>query len=45
MAWRENYRRISNGEQYLAITGASLRLPPSQAWKGYWQRHQAKGAF
>lgn len=40
MAWRENYRRVSNGEQYLMMTGASLRHAPSQVWKGYWQRHQ-----
>jgi len=45
MAWRENYRRVSNGDQYAMIAGASLRHPPSAAWKGYWQRHQLpKGA-
>jgi len=45
MAWRENYRRVSNGGQYQMIAGASLRHPPSQVWKGYWQRHHLpKGA-
>ena len=39
MAWRENYRRVSNGEQYTLITGAALNHAPSKAWKGYWQRH------
>lgn len=38
MAWRENNRRVSNGEQFLAITRAALAHPVSAAWKGYWQR-------
>ncbi|MCJ2061478.1 IS1595 family transposase [Methylobacterium sp. J-088] len=45
MAWRENYRRMSNGGQYAIITGAALAHAPSRVWKGYWQRHQLlKGA-
>ena len=44
MAWRENHRRMSNGEQYALITGAALTHAPSRVWKGYWQRHQAKVA-
>jgi transposase-like protein len=38
MAWRENNRRISNGEQYLIATNAALNSPVSRQWKGYWQR-------
>lgn len=38
MAWRENNRRTSNGEQYLIATNAALTSPVSRAWKGYWQR-------
>ena len=38
MAWRENHRRISNGEQYLMATNATLQAPVSRQWKGYWQR-------
>jgi transposase-like protein len=38
MAWRENNRRVSNGEQYLMAADAALRLPVSRQWKGYWQR-------
>lgn len=38
MAWREDNRRISNGEQYLAATSAALAHPVSRQWKGYWQR-------
>lgn len=38
MAWREDNRRVSNGEQFLAATGAALAHPVSRQWKGYWQR-------
>ena len=38
MAWREDTRRISNGEQYLIVTNAALAHPVSRFWKGYWQR-------
>jgi transposase-like protein len=38
MSWREDNRRVSNGEQYLMVTGAALAHPVSRQWKGYWQR-------
>ena len=38
MAWREDNRRISNGEQYLIVVNAALSHPVSRQWKGYWQR-------
>jgi transposase-like protein len=38
MAWREDNRRLSNGEQYLMATAAALGHPVSRQWKGYWQR-------
>lgn len=38
MAWRENNRRVSNGEQYLMAADAALAHPVSRQWKGYWQR-------
>ena len=41
MGWREDHRRVSNGEQYLAVTGAALAHPVSRQWKGYWQRSAA----
>lgn len=41
MAWREDNRRVSNGEQYLAMTAAALAHPVSRQWKGYWQRAAA----
>ncbi len=39
MAWREDHRRVSNGEQFLMIAAASLAHPVSRQWKGYWQRY------
>lgn len=38
MAWREDNRRISNGEQWLLATSSALAHPVSRRWKGYWQR-------
>ncbi|HEV7311554.1 IS1595 family transposase [Sphingopyxis sp.] len=40
MAWREDNRRKSNGEQFLTITAAGLHHPVSRQWKGYWQRRK-----
>jgi transposase-like protein len=42
MAWRENNRRVSNGEQYLMATDAALQHPVSRQWKGYWQRAKSQ---
>jgi len=41
MAWREDRRRVSNGEQFLAAAAAALGHPVSRQWKGYWQRAAA----
>lgn len=41
MGWREDRRRISNGEQYTALTRAAAHHPVSRKWKGYWQRRAA----
>ncbi len=41
MAWREDNRRMNNGDQFLAATGAALNHSVSQNWKGYWQRKAA----
>ena len=38
MAWREDHRRVSNGEQFLIASNAALAHPVSRQWKGYWQR-------
>lgn len=41
MAWREDNRRVPNGTQWRRVTGAALRHPISQRWRGYWQRSAA----
>jgi transposase-like protein len=41
MDWREDNRRVSNGEQYLIAANATLNHPASQQWSGYWQRRRA----
>lgn len=38
MDWREDNRRVSNGEQYLLAANAAAKHPASTQWKGYWQR-------
>jgi len=38
IAWREDHRRVSNGEQFLIATNAALAHPVSRQWKGYWQK-------
>lgn len=38
MAWREDNRRVSNGEQFLMIAAGALGHSVSRQWKGYWQK-------
>lgn len=38
MSWREDRRRISNGEQFLLICATVIPHEPSKTWRGYWQR-------
>jgi hypothetical protein len=40
-AWRENHRRVSNGEQVNAVIGLAMGLGPSVDFCGYWQRAKA----
>ena len=40
-AWREDSRRVSNGEQVRGIIGLAMRLTPSVDFCGYWQRAHA----
>jgi transposase-like protein len=42
MAWREDNRRVSNGELYLMAADAALKHPKSQQWCGYWQRSEKR---
>jgi len=39
MSWREDHRRVSNGQQFLGVTAAALAHPVSRQWKGYWQHN------
>ena len=39
-AWREDLRRVSNGEQTHGIVGLAMRSSPSVDFCGYWQRAQ-----
>lgn len=38
MAWREDNRRVANGEQATLVGAAALGAPVSRKWAGYWQR-------
>jgi len=40
-AWREDLRRVSNGEQTHGIVGLAMRSSPSVDFCGYWQRAHA----
>lgn len=41
MAWREDHRRKSNGEQFECVAGLAIKLGKSPAFTGYWQRRAA----
>lgn len=43
MDWREDNRRISNGEQYLIAASAVAKHGVSGKWCGYWQRSETDG--
>jgi transposase-like protein len=38
-AWREDNRRVPNGEQVKRLAGLALGRKKSVDWCGYWQRH------
>ena len=40
MAWREDYRRVANGDQFTKLVAAAATAPKSSRWCGYWQRAQ-----
>jgi transposase-like protein len=40
-AWREDFRRVSNGDQVYGIVGLAMRCRPSVDFCGYWQRARA----
>ena len=40
-AWREDLRRVSNGDQVYSVVGLAMHCKPSVDFCGYWQRAQA----
>jgi len=40
-AWREDFRRVSNGDQVHGVVGLAMRCRPSVDFCGYWQRAHA----
>lgn len=40
-AWREDHRRVTNGEQFTRVAAASMAHPVSRVWAGYWQKGTA----
>lgn len=40
-SWREDHRRVSNGQQFQMLLAAAAVYPASIAWKGFWQRRRA----
>lgn len=39
-SWREDNRRVSNGEQTRAVAHLAMKSKPSVDFSGYWQRHR-----
>jgi hypothetical protein len=37
--WREDNRRVSNGNQVQRVAGLAIKHKPSVDCSGYWQRH------
>jgi len=44
VSWREDYRRLDNGELWRRLIAAVADHPQSRRWTGYWQRWQYEGA-
>jgi hypothetical protein len=38
-SWREDNRRVANGEQTQRVAHLALKRGPSVDFSGYWQRH------
>lgn len=38
-SWREDNRRVSNGDQVNRLAGLAMKNKPSVDFSGYWQRH------
>ena len=40
-SWREDHRRVSNGDQVDMVSGLAMKRGPSVDFCGYWQRHSS----
>jgi transposase-like protein len=40
LAWREDARRVSNGNQFAMLVSSTAAAPKSDKWCGYWQRRR-----
>jgi hypothetical protein len=40
-SWREDNRRVSNGDQVSRVAGLAMQQKPSVDFTGYWQRHNS----
>jgi hypothetical protein len=40
-SWREDHRRVSNGDQVHMVSGMAMKRGQSVDFCGYWQRHSA----
>ena len=38
-SWRDDHRRLSNGDQTFRVVGLALAKATSPDFVGYWQRH------
>jgi hypothetical protein len=43
-SWREDNRRISNGDQVQRLAALAMKRRPSVDFSGYWQRHKEEAA-
>ncbi len=41
-SWREDNRRVANGEQVRTVAHLAMKRGPSVDFSGYWQRHLDK---
>ena len=43
-AWREDHRRVANGEQVSRVAALAMMRKPSVDFSGYWQRRKSSSA-
>ena len=43
-SWREDNRRVANGDQTRAVAALAMKRGPSVDFGGYWQRHKSSAS-